>query len=108
VVWFGTEVSTADAVLAFPGTPDDILELVARFETPYLVRVVPAGGEGDLTVDETPVVEPRSRAETADEIVVVAYDDMDKRGSTPSRTMLFAWSSTRRSCLGGRISRRLR
>ena len=77
VVWFGTEVSTADALLAFPGTPDDILQLVARFETPYLVRVVPTGAEGDFAVDETPVVEPRSRAETTGDIVVVAYDDMD-------------------------------
>lgn len=78
VVWFGTEVSTADAVIAFPGTPDDILELIARFETPHLVRIVPTGAEGDVALGSTPVVEPRSPAESRSGILVVAYDNIDE------------------------------
>lgn len=77
VVWFGTEVSTADAVIAFPGTPDDILDLIARFETPYLVRVVPVDAEGDLIVGSTQIVEPRPPADERSDIIVVAYDDID-------------------------------
>ena len=76
-VWFGTEVSTADAVVAFPGTPDDILDLIARFETPHLVRLVPAGAQGDLTVDVTNVVEPRSHTADTGDILVVAYDNVE-------------------------------
>ena len=78
VVWFGTEVSTADAVIAFPGTPDDILELIARFETPHLVRIVPTGAEGDMNLGSAPVVEPRSPAESRSSILVVAYDNINE------------------------------
>ena len=78
VVWFGTEVSTADVVIAFPGTPDDILDLIARFETPYLVRIVPDGAEGDMNVSATAVVEPRSPADSRNGTLVVAYDNIDE------------------------------
>ena len=78
-VWFGTEVSTADAVVALPGTPAAILTLIAAFETPHLVRVAPPGAVGDLTFPDTVsliCVERRGRLSSTGEAFAVAYDNV--------------------------------
>lgn len=78
-VWFGTEVSTADAVVALAGTPGEILELIAPFETPHLVRVVPEGADGDVALpwgEHLVCVEPRSRLEPELGDLAVAYDNI--------------------------------
>lgn len=76
-VWFGTEVSTADAVVALPGTPDEVLELIAPFETPHLVRVVPPGAVGDLTIAPLLCVERRAPLVRTIDLLAVAYDNID-------------------------------
>ena len=78
-VWFGTEVSTADAVVALPGTSDEILALVAAFATPHLVRIVPPEAIGDVTFPDTGTlmcVERRERIDAADIALAVAYDNV--------------------------------
>ena len=80
-VWFGTEVSTADAVIALPGTPGEILALIAPFETPHLVRIGPAGAVGHAELpggDRLVCVERRSQCETGPRELAVAYDDIDE------------------------------
>lgn len=76
-VWFGTEVSTADAVIALPGTPDEVLDLIAPFETPHLVRVVPPGAIGDLTIEPLICVEMRIPVHKSAETIAVAYDNIE-------------------------------
>lgn len=79
-VWFGTEVSTADAVVALPGTSEEILALIAPFETPHLVRIVPPGSVGDASLPgDRPLVcvERRSRLDSGPYRLAVAYDNVD-------------------------------
>lgn len=78
-VWFGREIATADVVVAYPGTPDEVLaELEAR-DSVSVVRFWP-GAVGRmrelLPLWTEPAVLTRSAPSPRDDQLIVAYDNV--------------------------------
>src|SRR5690242_3683671 len=77
-VWLGREVATADAMVAYPGTPLGVIDELDRRDNPLLVRFWP-GAEPDLRelmpLWTEPAVLTRIAPGTRDDLIVVAYDD---------------------------------
>jgi hypothetical protein len=78
-VWFGREVATADAVVAYPGTPLGVIDELDARDSTTLVRFWPG------TIPELrdmmplwtePAVLTRSAPGLRDALYVVAYDDI--------------------------------
>ncbi len=90
-IWFGREVSTADAAIVLDDAPDEIFEEIAAYDTPRLVKVLARTGidrilpvpvdrfDLVLEADETWAVEtpPGTPAAERSGVVVVAYEDQD-------------------------------
>ena len=90
-VWFGREVSTADAAIVLDDAPDGIFEEIAAYDTPRLVKVLARTGlhpdralpmplerfDLALEADSTRAVEilPRVPAAERSGVLVVAYED---------------------------------
>lgn len=91
-VWFGAEIGTADAVIALPGTPEELLPEIIAVRSPHLVRLIDESfasyGDGfrlvragaDLGPAELafgPAVEtvPTESAGRSKQPLLVAYDD---------------------------------
>ena len=76
------DIATADIVLAYPGTPESILEELASLNTPRKVRITPPGMPGDIEMSGDLALAPAvlcraNEAPNRTRAVVVAYDDID-------------------------------
>lgn len=90
-VWFGREVSTADAAIVLDNAPDEIFAEIAAYDTPRLVKILartPAKrtvpvpeNRFDLILGPgtTPAVEivPGSPSGDRSDVLVVAYQDQE-------------------------------
>jgi hypothetical protein len=76
-VWFGREVATADAVAAYPGTPETVIaELEARDDARLVRFWAGQADPDDLWLQwAMPAVLPRTGSDARSGWLVVAYDD---------------------------------
>lgn len=82
-VWFGREIATADAVVAYPGTPKEVVaELAARDNVQTLRFWIGAAPQlaGLLPLWTDPAVLIRTTPGSRNEEVVVAYDNIPAIG----------------------------
>lgn len=91
-VWFGRETATIDAVVAFPGTPEQVMaELEAR-DNARLVRFWPGADEDVLTwmpLWTDPAVFPRAVSSERAGSCVVAYNNItEMAGDSQDRIAL--------------------
>src|SRR4029079_13727855 len=77
-VWLGREVATIDAIVAYPGTPLEVIDELERRDNPLLVRFRPGAEPGIrelMPLWTQPAVLTRVAPGTRDALTVVAYDD---------------------------------
>ena len=77
-VWFGRETAVADAVVAYPGTPDEVISELATRDVAGILRFW-SGASGQsielLSLWTDPAVLIRETNELREDGCVVAYDD---------------------------------
>jgi hypothetical protein len=78
-VWFGREIATADAVVAYPGAAVEVVSQLEARDSASVVRFWPGADDRsrELLANWTdPAVLPRIAPGLRDELLVVAYDDI--------------------------------
>jgi len=77
-VWFGRETAIADAVVAYPDTPDEVISELESRDTVNVLRFWPGAGDQLselLPLWTDPAVLTREPSAPRDDYCVVAYDD---------------------------------
>lgn len=87
-VWFGREIATADAVVAYPGTPEGVIAELKRWTAPNVIRVWDEAVDDALSLLALwtePAVLVRTASSQRPDNYVAAYDnvlDIDRPGWT--------------------------